>query len=76
MTYKYKYLKYKTKYLNAKKLLGGYNLNYKLKYKKIMKNFLVSELNKIKNKITNKNNIDLLKKKNKLLKISKILIHK
>jgi len=39
MNYKHKYHKYKLKYLNIKKLLGGSNLLNKLKYKKFMKIF-------------------------------------
>lgn len=67
MSYKHKYLKYKTKYLNIKKLLGGYNLNHKLKYKKIMKNFLVDKFNIIKQKIIKQPNQNLLQKQTQII---------
>ena len=45
MDYKYKYIKYKTKYLNAKKLLGG-NIS-RLKHLQMRKKMLNADLNKI-----------------------------
>ena len=67
MSYKHKYLKYKTKYLNIKKLLGGYNLKNKLRLKKIMKNFLVNEFNIIKQKIIKQPNQNLLQKQTQII---------
>ena len=67
MSYRHKYLKYKTKYLNIKKLLGGYNLKNKLRYKKIMKNFLVNEFNTIKQKIIEQPNQNLLQKQTQII---------
>ena len=67
MSYKHKYLKYKTKYLNIKKLLGGYNLKNKLRLKKIMKNFLVDKFNINKQKIIKQPNQNLLQKQTQII---------
>ena len=56
MDYKYKYIKYKTKYLNAKKLLGG-NIS-RLIHLKMRQKMLNADLNK--------KNIDSEKKKQML----------
>ena len=61
MDYKYKYIKYKTKYLNAKKLLGG-NIN-RLKHLEMRQKMLNADLNKI---------TDSEKKKQMLQKIKNI----
>ena len=61
MDYKYKYIKYKTKYLNAKKLLGG-NIS-RLKHLEMRQKMLNADLNKI---------IDSEKRKEMLQKIENI----
>ncbi len=61
MDYKYKYIKYKTKYLNAKKLLGGNN--NRLKLLKMREQMLNNDLSKI---------TDSKKKKQMLQKIKNI----